>query len=125
MKREFIDFINRLEGYKTAVKFIHWGAPNRSVHVVIDKFSDQLSDFEDEFAEDIQAIYGQFNITEANPVLPPADNAEDLLLMIRADLANMKDLLEEKMYTGALNELEDFFHVVNQTIYLIRLSNRG
>lgn len=75
--------------------------------------------------EDAQAIHGQYSPGEIQPVLPKSLDSESLLKEIRADLVGMKEFFESQtMYTGCLNELEDFFHKVNNTIYLLKLSTR-
>lgn len=123
MDQEILNFINRLEGYRSIMKFLHWAAPRRSRHEVLDDAFSDLGDFEDEFAEDAQAIYGQVSPDDCNPI--PAKSKDDIGLMkeIRADLANMKLYLDKPMYTGLVNEVEDYFHKVNKTIYLLNLSN--
>ena len=120
------DFEGRIQGYKTRVKELHFAAKKRSLHVIMDDFSKWLGDFEDELMEDAQAIHGQYTPGEIHPVLPKGLTEEELLREIRVDLINMKEFFEgQPMYTGCLNELEDFFHLVNKTIYLVRLSNGG
>ena len=44
---------------------------------------------------------------------------------IRADLVKIKDTLTEKMYTGIINVVDDFFHTVNKTIYLNNIINKN
>ena len=34
----FINFINKLEGYKTKCKNLHWAAPKKNIHVYLDDF---------------------------------------------------------------------------------------
>lgn len=126
MISEILNFENRIQGYKTRVKELHFAAKKRSLHVIMDDFNKWLEDFEDNVMEDAQAIHGQYRPGELSPVLPKGMTEDDLLREIRADLLNMKDFFEKQpMYTGCLNELEDFFHLVNKTIYLVRLSNGG
>lgn len=124
MITEILEFENRIQGYKTRVKELHFAAKKRSLHVIMDDFSKWLGDFEDSVMEDAQAIHGQYKVGELNPVLPKGMTEDDILREIRADLVNMKEFFESQpMYTGCLNELEDFFHLVNKAIYLVRLSN--
>mgnify|MGYP001787734815 FL=1 len=122
---EILNFENRLQGYRTRVKELHFAANRHSIHIIMDDFGSSLADFEDNIMEDAQAIHGQYTPGEINPVLPKSLDPEGILKEIRADLINMKDFFESQpMYTGCLNELEDFFHVVNQNIYLVKLSTR-
>lgn len=120
MRNEFIRSLeNRLHGYHTRLKELHFDAPNMSTHKLIDDFDGDLLEFDDEVMEDAQAIFGRFKVGMIQPVLPKATNFKDLLIEIRADLVKTKDTLTEKMYTGIINVVDDFFHTVNKNIYLI------
>jgi hypothetical protein len=125
MTKDLLDFICRLEGYKTNVKNLHWAASNLTVHMELDDILDELSDFEDNVAEDAQAIYGQITVGDVYGISSVLDNPVDLLIAIRADLANMKDLLTDKMYVGIINEVEDYWHKVNIRIYRMRQALKG
>lgn len=120
MKNDFIMSLeNRLHGYHTRLKELHFSAPNMSTHKLIDEFDEDLLEFDDEVMEDAQAIFGRIKVGMIQPVLPKATNFKDLLIEIRADLVKAKDVLSEKMYTGIINVVDDFFHTVNKNIYLI------
>ena len=120
MRNEFIMSLeNRLHGYHTRLKELHFSAPNMSTHKLIDEFDEDLLEFDDEVMEDAQAIFGRIKVGMIQPVLPKATNFKDLLIEIRADLVKAKDILSEKMYTGIINVVDDFFHTVNKNIYLI------
>ena len=47
----FINFINKLEGYKTKCKNLHWAAPKKNIHVYLDDFLEKVKDFQDILAE--------------------------------------------------------------------------
>ena len=120
MRNEFIRSLeNRLHGYHTRLKELHFAAPNMSTHKLIDEFDEELLEFDDEIMEDAQAIFGRFKVGMIQPILPKSTNFKDLLIEIRADLVKTKDNLTEKMYTGIINVVDDFFHTVNKNIYLI------
>ena len=74
--------------------------------------------------EDAQAIFGRIEVGMIQPVLPKSTSFKDLLIEIRADLVKTKDTLTEKMYTGIINVIDDFFHTVNKNIYLIDIINK-
>jgi hypothetical protein len=123
MITEILNFENRLQGYRTRVKELHFSSKKHSIHVILDDFSNDLASYEDEVMEDAQAIHGQFTPGEISPVLPKSLDAESLLREIRADLVNMREFFQnESMYMGCQSETEAFFHTVNKTIYLIKLS---
>ena len=47
----FISFLNKLEGWKTKCKNLHWAAPKKNIHVYLDEFLDILGDYQDGLAE--------------------------------------------------------------------------
>lgn len=126
MRNEFIMSLeNRLHGYHTRLKELHFSAPSMAEHKLIDDFDGDLLKFDDEVMEDAQAIFGRIGVGMIQPILPKAKNFEDLLIEIRADLVKIKDTLTEKMYTGIINVVDDFFHTVNKTIYLNNIINKN
>lgn len=126
MRNEFIMSLeNRLHGYHTRLKELHFSAPSMEEHKLIDDFDGDLLEFDDEVMEDAQAIFGRIGVGMIQPILPKAKNFEDLLIEIRADLVKIKDTLTEKMYTGIINVVDDFFHTVNKTIYLNNIINKN
>lgn len=125
MVQEILNVINQCEGFMTRVHELHYSAYNMSTHKLCDEVGDAISDFQDNIAEDAQAIYGQIQVGELNPVLPKAATLVDLLIEVRTMILNMKSTLTESMYTGIINECDDMFHKVNQFIYLARICERS
>lgn len=126
MKNDYlVNLENKLHGYHTRLKELHYSAPSYSIHEIIDKFDEELLEFDDSIMEDAQSIFGQIEPGDLSPILPKEIEMEALLGAIRADLADMKDKLSEKLYTGIINEVDDFWHTVNQTIYLIQIAKKN
>lgn len=126
MKNEYLLSIeNRLHGYHTRLKELHYSAPSYSLHKIIDEFDDELQEFDDTIMEDSQSIFGVIQPGMIQPVLPEETEIEALLRGIRGLLAEMKDELQEKLYTGIINTVDDFWSTVNKTIYLVRVSKNG
>lgn len=115
----------RLHGYHTRLKELHFSAPNMSLHKVIDDFDSELQEFDDTIIEDAQSIFGFIEPGTIEPVLPEETEIEELLRSIRAMLADMKDTLQEKLYTGIINTVDDFWSEVNKTIYLVKICKKG
>lgn len=125
MKNEFIMTLeNKLHGYHTRLKELHFSALSMAEHKLIDEFDEDLLEFDDEVMEDAQAIFGRIEVGMIQPQLPKATNFNDLLNELRADLVKTKDMLTEKMYTGIINVVDDFFHTVNKNIYLLGIINK-
>lgn len=126
MKNEYLLSIeNRLHGYHTRLKELHYSAPSYSIHKIIDKFDEELLEFDDTIMEDAQSIFGNIQPGMIQPVLPEEMEIEALLRGIRGMLAEMKDNLQEKLYTGINNTIDDFWATLNKTIYLIRIAKSG
>jgi DNA-binding ferritin-like protein len=125
MKNDFIlSLENKLHGYHTRLKELHFSASSMSEHKLIDDFDEELLEFDDNIMEDAQAIFGRIRVGMIQPVLPKSTTFGDLLNEIRADLVKTKDTLTEKMYTGIINVVDDFFHTVNKNIYLNNIINK-
>lgn len=120
-----MEFENALHGYHTRLKELHFSAPSHSLHVIIDEFDSSLCKFDDEIMEDAQAIFGFIEAGEIEPELPESMEIENLLIEIRSRLAEFLDSMKDvTMWTGIRNECEDFFHVINKTIYLVKIAKK-
>jgi hypothetical protein len=127
MNENVINFLSFLESAKTRCKEIHWNAAyTMSYHELADDVLDGISDYQDSIAEEAQALYGNIKIGELNPVKlsMEIDTLTMLLSAIRAELAKMKDVWTEKMFTGLVNETDDYWHLVNKQIYLARICQK-
>lgn len=123
MENEYLLSIEgRLHGFHTRLKELHFSAPSYSLHKIIDDFDSELQEFDDTIMEDAQGIFGLIRPGMINPVLPEEMEFEALLRSIRAMLAEMKDNLQEKLYTGIINTVDEFWSTVNKTIYLVKIA---
>lgn len=126
MKNEYLLTIEgRLHGYHTRLKELHYSAPSYSLHKIIDEFDSELQEFDDTIMEDAQSVFGFIEPGMINPVLPEETEIEAVLRSIRAMLAEMKDTLQEKLYTGIMNTVDDFWSTLNKTIYLVMIAKKG
>ena len=64
MKESSINFISKLEGFKTAIKNLHWDADNMSQHKLCDDIADSLSDFQDAISEIEQSLQGNVRLND-------------------------------------------------------------
>ena len=58
MKKVILDYINKMEGWKTAIKSLHWDADNLSQHQLCDDIADRIAEFQDQVSEVEQSITG-------------------------------------------------------------------
>lgn len=122
-KSYFINLANKLEGFKTRLKELHWSAPSHSIHIITDDFSNELGNFEDSVIENAIAIVDFIYPGELKPILPDAKDFETYLEDLRGLLADIKrEMGDATMWTGIINSVDDFFETVNKYIYLIRVA---
>ena len=119
----YIDFLCRLDGWKTRCKNLHWAAPKKNIHVYLDEFLDVLSDFEDALAEDIMGILGsRLGPTSVNGTQCLSSNALDLINDVNnATIIFYKKIQDNPNYAGIKSETETFIHNIKKYNYLFNL----
>jgi hypothetical protein len=124
MNKEIIHFLNILEGYKTRCKNLHWIADNINTHEYLDKFLDEISEFQDAIAEGYLGIKGEFNYNDIHGVFIEVSSAFELAFKLRGDLIYFYEILPDTpLFKGLISECENFIQVVNKYKYLFGLCN--
>ena len=124
MNKEIIHFLNILEGYKTRCKNLHWAADNINTHEYLDKFLDEISQFQDSIAEGYLGIKGSLNNDDIRGVFIKADSAFELVFKLRGDLIYFYEILPDTpLFKGIISECDDFIQVINKYKYLFSLCN--
>lgn len=118
----FKTFINKLEGWKTRCKNLHWSAPKKNIHVYLDEFLSILSDYQDSLAEEVMGIYGKFQPNILNGVSCEQLNAIDFIKEVRKDTLSFYEMIpQDTIHKGITSECESFIHNVNKYNYLFGL----
>lgn len=126
-KPKFIEFISKLEAFKTKCKNLHWSAPNEPIHVRLDEFLGEISDYEDSIAEEVMGITDKFKPTDINPApftnIQSITNAADFINSICKATCDFYDGLcsDCSIYAGLKSETETFIHNINKYKYLFSL----
>lgn len=120
MKDVIIAYINKLHGYKTAVKNLHWSAKNMSEHKLCDDIISLIDDNEDEIAEICQGIHKQIKLNELKPIQYKIVSTDKLLYDLLNDTNEFLNKLNGKRYIGLKSVLENFISELNKFKYLIR-----
>lgn len=116
---------NKIHGYHTRLKEMHYSAPSVSIHKIIDDFDSELLEFDDEVMEEAQSIFGFIGVGDIKPILPEATDIEGLLIEIRGALAEFLEAIGDAIaWTGIRSETEAFWHTLNKTIYLIKIASK-
>ena len=118
----FINFINKLEGFKTKCKNLHWSAPKKNIHVYLDDFLSVISDYQDSIAEDYQGILGHMAPNAIKGISCDCLNAIDFIkgVMIKTEEFYNK-IPQDTCYAGIKSETETFIHNIYKFKYLFEL----
>ena len=119
----FIDFINKLEGWKTKCKNLHWAAPKKNVHVYLDEFLEVISDYQDTVAEGIMGVLSvHLGPSDVKGDPGNAQNAQQFVDEVKAGtLSFYKQIPEDPLYAGLKSECETFIQNVNKFDYFFSL----
>lgn len=116
-------YINKLEGYKTAIKSMHWDATNMSEHKLWDDIASAVSDIQDNVSEMAQGIYGQIS---KNTLKPETYNVSSQQQFLNDILSSTKEfyqsIKEGDDYIGIRSEIEAFIGEVNKFKYLMDIT---
>lgn len=119
----FVDFLCKLEGWKTRCKNLHWAAPNKDIHEYLDDFLEILDDYQDALAEDIMGVLGsRLNPNSINGTTCRANNALEFLDQVNTDtIAFYEKISDDTNYVGIKSETETFIHNIKKYNYLFNL----
>ena len=120
MKSIIISYINKLHGYKTAVKNLHWSAKNMSEHKLCDDIIDSIDKNEDEIAEICQGIHKQIKLNELKPIQYKISSTDKMLVDLLNDTKEFHSKLTNERYIGLRSVIENFMGEINKFQYLIR-----
>lgn len=117
----------KLTGYHIRLKELHYSAPCMNIHKLTDEFNEELLEFEDAIAENLQPLpnFGVIRVGEIRPEIPEAREFKDLLLSVRGVLADFKKQATEVMFSGANSIVDEFFATINKYIYLVGIVEQG
>jgi hypothetical protein len=118
----FLSFINRLEGFKTRCKNLHWAAPRKNIHVYLDDFLGVISDYQDGLAEGYMGILGKMQPNAVKGIPCDCLNAFDFIATVKATTIDFYSKIpEDVIYKGITSECETFIQNINKYDYLFHL----
>lgn len=121
MKDNVLSVINKLEGYKVAIKNLHWSAENMSEHKLCDDIASSISDIEDKISETAQGLYGQISKNEIKPISYKISTTKQMLVDLLKDVNAFYNTLNDKTDVGLKTLVEELIQKINQFSYLITL----
>ena len=118
----YIDFLCRLEGWKTRCKNLHWAAPKKNIHVYLDEFLEVLSDYQDGLAEGYMGILGRMQPNVIKGIPSDSLNALDFIKDVKnKTIIFYNKIPKDTIYKGITSECETFIQNLNKYDYLFRL----
>ena len=118
----FIAFLNKLEGWKTKCKNLHWAAPKKNIHVYLDEFLEILSSYQDGLAEGYQGILGKMQPNAIKGTPSDTLDAYSFITEVKKGTIEFYDKLpKETVYKGITSECETFIQNINKYDYLFHL----
>lgn len=119
MKASILKYINELEGFKTAIKNLHWSSSNMSEHKLFDDIASSVADIQDKVSEIAQGISGKFKLNELKPKRYKISSSKAFLKDLLKSTRNFHETLSDKKYIGIKSEIETFIGDVQQFQYLL------
>lgn len=121
MKKYILSFICELEGFKTAIKQLHWDANNLSQHKLCDDIAGIISDYQDKVAEVEQSISGKLpvnNLTGTKYTVTTLKKfVEDVISATNSFYSKLKD--EGDDYIGMRSDTEAVLSDLQRQLYLV------
>lgn len=121
MKRFILDYLCRLEAYKTAIKSLHWDSKNLSQHELCDKIADTLADFQDLVAEVEQSLSGNLPLNQLSASRYKVKNLKQFVNDVILTTTKFYNRLKRKSdeYIGMRSECESFLAQMQRYNYLV------
>lgn len=122
MNEKILSFSNKIEGWKTAIKNLHWASSSLPQHELCDSIADDLSNFQDVISEIEQGIHGKIKLNqvkgESYNITSLKTFAEDVI----KDTTDFYKTLAGDDYIGMKSEVETFIGKMQKNLYLINFT---
>lgn len=119
MRSNILNYINKLQSYKTAIKNLHWSSKRMSEHKLLDEIADSVADNQDEIAEIAQGIYGKIKNNELKPRRYKITDSRKMLNDLIKDTKDFHSTINGKELIGLRSVVESFIGELNKFSYLI------
>jgi len=121
MKKYILSFICDVEGWKTAIKQLHWDAKSLSQHKLCDDIAGLISDYQDKVAEVEQSISGKLPVNNlkgtAYKITTLKKFVEDVISGTNSFYSKLKN--EGDNYIGMRSDTEAFLSDMQRQLYLV------
>lgn len=118
----FRDYLNFIEGAKTRLKNIHWSEEDNAKHVYLDDLLEDVSEFEDKFAEAAQAGFGRFKDGEITGEDIDINEPVEMVDLLFKRTEELRAEIEEDLdYSGEISWIDDFLASLKQSKYRLQM----
>lgn len=119
MKTNILNYINKLQAYKTAIKNLHWSSKHMNEHKLLDEIADSVAKNQDDIAEMCQGLYGKIKLNELKPKRYNITNSKKMLFDMLKDTKSFYSSIKGRELTGVRSVVESFIGELNKFVYLI------
>jgi hypothetical protein len=124
MNKIVLEYINRCESWKTAIKSLHWASKNMSQHKLCDDIAEAISSFQDQVSEVEQGIHGKIGLNKLSPKKYTVVSLNKFVKdVIRVSMTFLKKMRKEgDEYIGMCSDIESFISVMQRQLYLVNFT---
>ena len=123
MQKNIMQYLNKLEGFKAAIKNIHWSSKKMPEHEYMDDFEDLVSSHQDYVAEIAQGIFGKIKNNELKAVHYTIKTPQKLMKDVLKAAENFYATIQkQKKFIGLRSVMEDFMAKINQGTYMLDMA---
>lgn len=121
MQEKILNFVNKLESYKTAIKNLHWSSSNMNEHKLFDDIASSVSDIQDEISEIEQGLHGQIEKNKLKPSAYTISSSKEFLKDLLNSTNEFYKTIGGEEYIGMRSSVENFLGEINKFQYLLNL----
>jgi len=125
MDKKILNYINQLEGWKTAIKSLHWNAKSLEQHKLCDDIASVIADFQDQVSEVEQSIHGNLPFNQLKGTPYHITNLSKFVNDVINDSIKMYDSLSNSDdYIGMKSDFESFISEMQRKRYLVNFTEK-
>lgn len=116
-------YVTKIMAFSDKFRTLHWAAESMSLHKCIDEFIDEIEEYKDAIAENIQGVIGQFKASDFCKIeLPVNDDALCIINELKQCVHNwLKCHTDDVEYEGCRSLTSSFLEEIHKYVYLFRL----
>ena len=113
-----------MEGWKTAIKSLHWDSKNMSQHKLCDDIADRIADFQDQVSEVEQSISGKLPLNQLKGTTYNITNLKSFVTDVINDSTSFLKSMESEgdKYIGMRSDCESFLSDMQRNLYLVNFT---